>query len=299
MMGLFMNRHEAGDGSTKGRSTATELARTPTLYSRATLVVIFAATLLALAFGFWVFRPYLINEHRRISPWLWIPMWLGDLTALFWFVAAIVRPRRSIADCMRTRAETRRRRLRAFVLTMGLALAADFAHTAYAHWKEASDFASATVVPGVATAVRTRAGTDTTRYFVTVRFRDSANQVHEETIRVQSSSTAGLPGAARDALGAGRVPFPISVSYEEGRASRCWLTDAGWDDGDRIYLMSYLVLLFQAIGVACFAVFLREQYGRDIDPWWDALERPLPLIITGAFCILFGLAELVAGNLTP
>jgi hypothetical protein len=153
------------------------------------------------------------------------------------------------------------------------------------------------VVPAAATAVRMRRGTDTTRYYVTARFRDRANQLHEETIRVQGSETGGLPRAARDALAAGLVPFPVSVSYKDGNASRCWLTDVGWNDGDRIYVMSYLVLLFQAFGVACFAAFLREQHLRQKDPWWEALQRPLPLMITGLVCLLMGLAELGAGNL--
>jgi hypothetical protein len=213
-----MSRHEAWDQRAGDRLATPEFARPQALWYRARLVGLFATTLLALAFGFWVFRPYLIAEHRRISPWQWVPMWLGDLTALFWFVIAIVRPHRSSRGCsgMTTEAGIRRRRLRAFVLSMVFAIAVDLFHTAYAHWKEASDFASASVVPGVATAVLTRRGTDTIRYYVTARFLDSANQVHAETIRVQNSSAASLPGAARDPLVAGRAPFPVKAELVAG-----------------------------------------------------------------------------------
>jgi hypothetical protein len=271
----------------------------PESWVRSTLIVLLAATLISLAFGIWALAPYLGDEHRRIPPWLWVPMWLGDLSAFFWFVAAIVRRRQTSRTPLAasTDEEARRRRRRAFLVSMGFAMAADFGHTAYAQWRESRDFATADVVAAEAVAVDLHRGGDGIRYYVTVRFRDRANLVHQETIRVQGWRIETLPKISRNALEAGLAAFPVRVSYDADLPSRCWLTDVGWDDGDRIYMFSYLVLLFQALGIGFFAALLREQHLRQRDPWWECLQGPLPLMITGFAFLFLGCLELHASNL--
>src|SRR4051812_14744236 len=93
----------------------------PVARVRAIMLALFVVTVAALAFGGWVFAPFLRDEHRRLSPWLWLPMWLGELTALFWFVAAVVRP----GLPPRATSAGRVRRRRAFLVSTCLALAAD------------------------------------------------------------------------------------------------------------------------------------------------------------------------------
>lgn len=266
--------------------------------ARATLLWMFVGTLAGLAVGIFAFWPYLVEEHRRLRPWQWIPMWLGDLSALFWFLTALVSPSPppQLRSGRRTDAERRHHR-RAFLVSMAVAVAIDFTHTAHLHWQESRDFATADVVQGEVTSVRIREGTDTTRYRVRVRFSDRANRVHEEPIRVQRGDLHGLPMNTRKALVSGRVPFPVRVSFDPSLPPRCWLTDVGYDDGDRVYAFSYVVLMVQAGGIALFGFLLHEQHRKGNDPRWEGFLRPLPLMITAAFFLIFGPLEALVGNL--
>jgi hypothetical protein len=96
----------------------------------------------------------------------------------------------------------------------------------------------------------------------------------------------GLPINTQKALAAGQVAFPVRVSFDPSLTARCWLTDVGYDDGDRIYVFSYLVLLFQFYAMIAFVALLHAQHSVGRDPWWESLYRPLPLIVT-AFCLAF------------
>jgi hypothetical protein len=264
---------------------------------RKTLLWLFIATVICLAIGISAFWPYLLEEHRRLRPWQWIPLWLGDLTALFWFISAIVSPPtdpRSFGDAGWT-AEDRRHRRRKFLVTMGCAIAIDFSHTAYALWREAIDFARAQVVTGEVVANQIWQGTDCTRYYVQVRFRDRNNLVHEEEIRVEGVHIGGLPANQQQALVSGRVPFSARVSFDPDLTSRCWLADVGYDDGDRIYVFSYLVLVFQLYASVAFFYLLYCQHRSGRDPWWESLYRPLPLIVTALCFVVFAIP--ITGNL--
>ncbi|WP_165223085.1 hypothetical protein [Aquisphaera insulae] len=258
------------------------------------------ATIAGLIFGIWGDWPYLVEEHRRLRVWQWLPMWLGDLSALFWFISAIVSPSNPsrYGGEAGTNSERYQRR-RAFLVSMTLAIAMDFAHTAHLHWQEYADFKSAEVAKGEVTSVQIYEGHDTTRYYVRVRFRDKANRINGEEVRVQRHNAEGLPANARAALANGQVPIPVRVSFDPGLPSRCWLTDAGYQDGDRVYLMSYLVLCCQIMSMCLFAVLLRESHRRGEDPWWEVFQRPLPLMVTSACMFVFGLIEWIGGNLRP
>jgi hypothetical protein len=262
---------------------------TEQLQRRAALLCAFVATLVCLALGVRAFWPYLVEEHRRLSPWQWIPLWIGDFAALFWFISAIVSPRIPLrsAEDLRQDTQDRKRRRRAFLVSMGAAIAIDVTHTAYAHWREAADFAAAEVVTGEVVANQTWRARDTDRFYIKVRFRDRMNLVHQEEIRVEKVRTGGLPINAQNALTAGQVAFPVRVSFDPGLPARCWLTDVGYDDGDRIFVFSYLVLMFQLIGMAAFSVGLYFQHRLGRDPWWESLYRPLPLIVTALVFFLF------------
>ncbi len=261
---------------------------------RVVLVCVFVATLVGLTIGVRIFWPYLVEEHRRISPWQWIPLWTGDLAAFFWFISAIVSPRIPSATAEHDRGDTenRKRRRRVFLVTMGMAIAIDLAHTAYAHWREVADFAAAEVVTGEVVANQVWEATDTTRYYVTVRFRDAMNRVHQEDVRVEKVHIGGLPMNIQAALTAGGVGFPIRVSYDPGLTVRSWLTDVGYDDGDRIYLLSYLVLLYQVMATLLFLVLLHACHQSGRDPWWESLYRPLPLIVTAVFLVTFAIPHM-------
>jgi hypothetical protein len=267
---------------------------------RAVLPWAFMVTIAGLVFGICGDWPYLVEEHRRLKVWQWLPMWLGDLSALFWFISAIVSP----SESPRYRGGSgmdsgRYRRRRAFLVSMAAAIAIDFTHTAHLHWQEYSDFTKADVTKGKVTNVQVYEGNDTTRYYVRVRFRDRANGIHEEEVRVQKKNSQRLPANARMALAIGQVPISVRVSFDPSLPSRCWLTDAGYDDGDRVYVMSYLVLWFQIIAMFNSAAFLREYHRRGEDPWWEVFQRPLPLMVTSACFFAFGLIEWLGGNLRP
>ncbi len=261
---------------------------------------VFIATVAGLVFGIWGDWPYLVEEHRRLMVWQWLPMWLGDLSALFWFVSAIVSRSASAQhlDGSRTDSERYQRR-RAFLISMAAAIAIDFSHTAHLHWQEYSDFKKADVTNGEVTVVQIYEGNDTTRYYVRVRFRDRANGFHEEEVRVQKGNAQGLPANAHMALAIGQVPIPVRVSFDPDLPARCWLTDAGYDDGDRIYVLSYAVLMFQIMAIFSFAVMLREYHRQGKDPWWEEFQCPLPLMCTSACFFVFGLIEWLGGNLRP
>jgi hypothetical protein len=256
---------------------------------RAAFVYICAGTLICLAAGICAWWPYLIEEHRRLSPWQWIPLWIGDLAAFFWFVSAIISPRIPTRSGARDRGDTpdRKRRRKAFLFSMGAAIAIDLTHSAYAHWREAVDFASAEVVTGDVVANQVWKARDTDRFYLQVRFRDRLNVAHEEEIRVEKVHIGGLPVNAQTALIAGQVAFPVRISFDPSLEARCWLTDVGYDDGDRISLFSYLVLLFQFLGMALFVALLSEQHRLGRDPWWESLYRPLPLIVTAVCFVVF------------
>jgi hypothetical protein len=258
---------------------------------RAVVLRIFVATLICLAVGVYVWWPYLVEEHRRLPAWQWIPLWAGDLVAFFWFLAAIVRARSPMrsGDFARGDTENRKRRRKTFLISMGIALAIDLTHTGYAHYREARDFAMAEVVSGEVVANQIWKATDTDRFYVQIRFSDRMSVVHQEAIRVEKVNIGGLPVNAQKALSAGQVAFPVRVSFDPSLPARCWLTDVGYDDGDRIYLVSYMVLLFQFLAMALFVALLYEQHRSGRDPWWESLYRPLPLVVTALFFVIFAL----------
>jgi hypothetical protein len=256
---------------------------------RIALLCVFAATLLCLLIGIRAHWPYFVEEHRRLSPWQWIPFWLGDVSALFWFISAMVSPQTLVRSTNGGRdvSKARQRRRRKFLISMGAAIAIDFSHTAYLHWHEAADFSRAEVVAGEVVANQVWEGRDCTRYYVQVRFRDRMNRVHKEEVRVQRGNIGGLPANAQKALTSGRVPFSVRVSFDSDLPARCWLTDMGYYDGDRIYLFSYVVLIFQIYGTLAFFGLISLQHRSGYDPWWESLYRPLPLVITAFVLVVF------------
>ena len=114
------------------------------------------------------------------------------------------------------------------------------------------------------------------------------------------AQSEGRPGLALSAASGQVCPMAEwNLSTLAGGMLGCWLTDAGYDDGDRIYLMSYLVLMSQVIAVFNFAVWLRESHRQGKGPWWGVFQRPLPLMVTSACLFAFGLIEWLGGNLRP
>jgi hypothetical protein len=281
--------------------SASTVADAPLSVTRSRIVraIIFLATLGALIYGLQPLWPYLVDEHRRIEPWQWAFLWMGDLAALCWFVAFIVSPPSSFFSGLHVCevSEAPQPGVRTFLLSMAAAIAIDAGHSAFLHHEDVHSFATAQIAPGEVVGVRPIRGADGCRYYVRVRFRDAGNLVREENIRVQEILARQIPAADRRALVAGRVPFPLRVSFDSGWPARCWLTDAGPLDGDRIYVMSYLVLLFQVGGTLFVAAIAHAYRLSGQTTWWESLQRPLPFMITSFAFFFVGIIERSSGNL--
>jgi hypothetical protein len=86
-----MCTHETQSASISGEAPPSVMR------ARLVLGIILVAMTAALAYGVEPLWPYLLDEHRRIRPWQWLFLWMGDLAPLVWFVAFIVPPPRIAA----------------------------------------------------------------------------------------------------------------------------------------------------------------------------------------------------------
>jgi hypothetical protein len=259
------------------------------------LGVLAVLTLGGLALGLWCFHPYFEQEHRRMEPWKTVLIWTGDAVALGWFLRFVTghfvqgRP-------LRSRSWADFKHEKEYLVALGsllFAIGTDLAITLYLMQEDRAAFANAEVVVGQADSVKSHFHPETNHYELHVRYNDRHGGQHGGRFLVEERRDKGFPAAVPkqtvEALWDGRVPFAVRISYDPAWPDRAWLTDFGWDDGNRIHYFSLIVLVIQVAGLLLFAEALAiVAYSSGRVPWWFDLYKACPFLVEVAFIALVG-----------
>jgi hypothetical protein len=212
--------------------------------------------LAVLAFTLYVNRAWLIEEHRRMEPWRIACIWLNDATAVFWYLWFGLR-----YALLGRSPQPRSWELPLVLVTSGLSLAIDLAITFDEMRHEQERFAAARETDGwiVAAEPMELCRGDVKRYTLTARYADAAGATHELTYTMGSSF---VPRDLKGQLAAGGFPIPVRMSYDPDWPPRSWITPIGLHSGERLYNLSLIIQIVQALALLGMAGLARDLYRR-------------------------------------
>lgn len=248
----------------------------------------FFLTCAGLLFGSWAVFPFLQREHERLPIWQAVLLWIGDATALGWFIYFFV------THSLLGRPLQQADRPGLVIATMLVALAVDLLITLNLMREERRLFQQASVVQGTVQTINTQELLETTRYHLTCSFQDRAGNNHETVFVVDYRRRLGsfipnLPIHLAQPLRQKIVPFGMRISFVEDFPTRTWMTDLGWEHANSFHYFSLLILTFQGIGIGSFLMLAwNETRGRRRLPWWYDLHKPFPIMVEAAALALFG-----------
>jgi hypothetical protein len=201
----------------------------------------------ALALGTWGYWPYLQRENARLETWEMVAIWSSEFTALFWFL------RYGLVGLRHNRPQLDARRISKVscqwvVVSTGISLGLDWAITLRSRWIEREAFNRAVIVAGKVVACEPDVdwfGLNR-RYTLHCRFEDHNQVVHEVEFVLAGRNT---PPALAQALAAARFPIELPLAHDPEHPNRCWLAGLPLhrQDGDRLYQMSTLAVLFNTL----------------------------------------------------
>jgi hypothetical protein len=260
------------------------------------LGVIFALTMLGFAVGMWGFGPYFIREMRRLEPWQAVLIWLGDATTLFWFAFFVARHYLS-GEPLRERSWSAFKREKQWLIALFsflLAAGLDLAITLGLMYEDHTRFSDAEVVEAEVVRIMCSAGATWRHFELQCRYQDKQRQSHEGFFLVseyppETNFPAAVPAAVAQNIRQQQTPFAIRVSYDPHWPGRSWLTDFGWNDGNRLHYVSLLMPIFQVWGLLMLAIAVAayiKDYG--IVPWWFDLHQVAPFIAQVLFLAFVG-----------
>lgn len=251
----------------------------------------------AVIHGWLAYGCYLINEHRRLVWYEMLVLWLGDAIALFWFTRYVYRwwhePWQPIPDRLSSRRVPRSFWLMMSSLAFGFV--AELGMTLVLRHDEMVAFNTAVPADYTVTAItEQQVGGATTYWKLDGTYQDAAAQVHPVTFYLRHrDELIRLPPAAQNAIRLHQVGTRLQVVYDPQRPSRSWIPQMGWDDGNRLHYLSFVILLFQFLFAwLFFAVLWETMRKRRNVPWWAELHSVLPLSCEAFVFALFGALEL-------
>jgi hypothetical protein len=262
--------------------------------------LLFLGTILVLVLGLLACWQPIIAGHRRLGWWQGALLWIGDVTALFWFARFVFRHcvrREPLEDVpvQVTRSDGTRR---AMFLSLGVAFLLDAAHTGHQLYEEWSARQRAVVTLGTVHSLRARPHGNRVSYRGEYSYRDAQGVEHQGVLL--TGEEAGrfdnpLPDAVQQAMRANRIPFALDIDYDPEHPERNWPAQVGrLMDQAYLLLFSGFVLFAQ---LAVFAMFLGILYEREkhdgITPWWARLVEALPLLTEVGMLGIIALINLV------
>jgi hypothetical protein len=262
---------------------------------RKEVVSLYVVTLGAFAVGLWCFYPYFVRELQRLERWQAVLIWSGDIASLAFFTFFVYR-HSLLGQPLQDRPwdEFKRERvwqvaLLGFLFATGL----DLAITLGLMYEDSTLFATADIVAGQVERV-VRYSDEQPVYVLLCRYQDKQGQWHTSDFMVNllpanAPPRPGLPAPLVQAIQQGQVPFPVQISCDPAWPARSWLTDYGWDDGNRLHYFSLILLGFQIGGLFLFAV-VGETASKNLPlaPWWIELHQVIPFLGQVFFMIVAG-----------
>lgn len=233
------------------------------------------------ALGLLFLWPYLAAEHARLQLWEIPLIWFGEATAFVWYAAycwsALKRPR--VYNNVSEAAEEVRidREFLAFLLMLAIGIGVDIAISMRSVYQEREGLERA--VPVVAQVVDGKAhpDRDSFNYIFFCRFKDGNGDIFVVRFKPPGRD---VPEKVQAALRAEKLPVDINLVYDPQWPLRCWIPSMA-PNANRLYFISFCVILFQGILGYLFYVFRRQYPSANIPPVQTA-----PFL--GA-CILMGM----------
>jgi len=247
-------------------------------------------------YGIWAMFPYLVEEHRRLEPWKIGLIWIGDATALLWFIGYCVKGGSvSAADSHVGRSPLARRWFVAAAVASGAAVLADASFTAYLMWDEHAAFAQGVPVTARVESISTKRAVAANIYSLQCAFPHDEKGPIVTSVRVYEPKRRGafvmppaLPGDVAMHLRSAHAHFPLQLRYDPRWPWRCWIDALGAEDENRLEWFSFFALFFQAIVLLVFLLILSQHLKRGGVPWWRDLHKVLPLGTEAFIMVLFG-----------
>ncbi|HSU56777.1 MAG TPA: DUF3592 domain-containing protein [Candidatus Dormibacteraeota bacterium] len=254
-----------------------------------------------LGLALWANMPYLIVEHQRLETWQIAFLWIGDFTALLWFVrfafvhAVLGRP---LTDVLLS--EGRKTRKVVVIASIG-AMVLDLVFTVYLMVNERAGYQQGVVTQAEVFAIQVHKRELATGYDLDCRFKDELGIQHQAHLRVlakRHEMPSGLPyPAARLLEGASDADHHIPIRYDPRLPERAWINGLGWEDENGLYWFSVGTLLLQGGLVLLFLLLLPRSPRDRTLPWWWDMYKAVP-IAAEAFCMLaMGLIDRLADKL--
>jgi hypothetical protein len=228
-----------------------------------------------------------VAEHQRLEPWKIPLLWLTELIALFWFVRWGWRYCRS-----GHLGEVGTGRVGGWVILSLLAgLGGDLAITLITLREESAAYASAVAADAQVVAAdlkQLRGQGGKVLCTLTCAFRDGQGDAHEVLL---FAGLSALPAPIEQALRAGQLPVAVPVVYDPSWPGRCWLAGSTVPHHNRLYLMSFSVILFHGL-FALALLALRLLPPRHALP----PEQIGPFLAVCLVLFLSGVAKLISGE---
>jgi hypothetical protein len=269
-------------------------------FSRGHLVALLFGTLAALVTGTALLLPPLRDELARLEPWQRAVFFVGDATALFWFLAFSLRhglrgvplrtlPARGPLDG----------RWYLVLLSLFLGLGLDLACTLALKGQEERAHARGVIVEATAEAVECARFPRLHHHLIRCRFAAATG----ETLRVRlalyeepgAGFEPGVPERTVAALRRGEVPFAFPVRYDPLWPHRCWPEGGAAVDDNSATYFSFALHCCQFAAILIFAALLAKAQEEGIRPWWSGLHAILPLLTEAGFLLLAGSVRWAAG----
>ena len=234
------------------------------------------------------FAGYLVNEHRRLSAFEVLLLWLGDAIGLFWFLRYVIRWRLGwIEEAPRRLADARFPRSAWIMLaSMGLGFAAESAATLSLRHQEIAGYQRAVAATClVETVIVNKAAGGPTFWILDGRYQDGAGNWYPVTYYLnEKDQLPRLPAAVLAEIQKQQTPIRLPIVYDPQRPGRNWIPQLGWDDRNRLHYFSIAFLLFQFLFTLLFVTLLKDSIRLHHQlPWWHELYNLIPAGNAGIF----------------
>lgn len=219
---------------------------------RVALLVPLAAAIL----GVWRNWPWLVSEHARLEGWKIPLIWLGELTALFWYLFFLLSrgwhdtKKNPIQSTSRVQGWPWSMVIMAFTIPLGMI---GDAMITFWHLNEEIT-ARRGSLPAVADVVASswhEFKSGAVKYQLVCRFLDQNGHDQQVSLFVRSGSIpVGLEQTVRET----QFPVVVNVFYDPNWPGRCWLREDRNPHNDGLPKLTLLVIEFQVFFVIGLAI---------------------------------------------
>lgn len=258
----------------------------------AILLIMLVVVVLGFLHAYWGLWCMLVNEHRRLVWYEIIALWTGDLISCFWFFRYMIRyaSGRDHLEAYKLPARTFPPTLKWVLISMLVAVTVDLGHTLWIRRSEEQGFSRAVPAQFTVSSAKIRPGQQATFWSIRGTYPDAAGGIHEARFFINAREQFPLlPPPVQAALQNQNLPFVMPIVIDPLRPGRNWIPQFGWDDGNRLHYLSFLILLFQCIfGMNWMLLLHTNIRSSGIYPWWGDLVHLFPFLTEAFVFALFG-----------